>query len=1011
MRRRILQFLVFFIVLSLCLVLGLWGYISTHQEQIGILLSNQLSSTFKTPISLKQARLGFHPVPTLDFSELSISSGPGLKAFIPQLHVQLSWDDLIQGQFNSIQLTAIRPEIYWQQPSSTPGQTKASDTPSFEIEHMALPQLRLSIKKGHIYFSNAEPQKDLPWQLSEVDLDIRSVKHSQNIKIQGNANLRQGNGESMPISSQLDISDISNGLSNARLSALVEVQHMQIADAWQKDWPVRIRGIFDLHTNWQGSLNHGLKGNTTLTQTNTPIQVERNGSTPLTISELALSMRVTEDADRFSFDSTTLSLDKKNFQLEGFTSKHQTHFGVTINCDHIALTDLYAWLPAKQAEQLSKIASQGTITLHNMTLDSHQWPPSLNDVESVRANVDLQQLQINDFSQGPVRLSLSGSPQKIYLTSSPLRFDLPAGHIEGPLDVKLSHKDANIWQLNANLSQLSYQLAGMTQKQRQDPGELSCSIEKKNSGWSISQGTFKVPALNVNYSGWITAKDHWQVKIDIPELELSDFGQEISLLQWMELRGKVAVEETISQAPGADLVSLGKLTLTDCAISPTHTIAPIHHINGTAYQTGLSLEATDLQVGLGQSQLTVDAKIDNLRQPVAKIHARAKEVIAQDLIFHSPTAILHDLDGRIDIHAGGIDFERATVRLDQGTTATVTGSLNFHGPDLQLRVEAPYGDIDEVIALWHGPPGHGHTNGELVHHQVDPNKETLHIRAQVGRGTISGFQFSNATATIHYSYGRLRIEPLLFEADSGYGNGKVILYQSASPATLHIEGTVVNIDADKIYSQLLKHTGLVTGQLTGDFSINGPVGSTFLPNSNGVFSLTIKNGVLRKFKVLSKAFSLLNIAQLFSFKLPDMAQEGMPFSRLTSDISLKNGTLHSENLRIDSAAMNTVLAGDLNLVDSQIDLIMGIKPLGTVDTVFTRLPVAGWLLTGNERAVLSANFAITGSFSEPHVEMLPLSSLSDKVIGIFKRTLTLPGTLFKDPEKVLTNPDRSLQDD
>lgn len=1006
MRRRILLTFILLIGLLLCLSIGLWGYIATHQEQIGAMISSRLSDNLKTPVTLKKARLGFHPRPTLDFTEITIEANHRFKATIPQLHVRVSWRDLLQGQLAHSHITVVDPQIYLlphtlQAPSDA---TPSSGTP-FDWRKAHLPQLHITIERGEIHL--AAPHGDTPqfWQISELAAKL-TPSGKTGLSFQGSGNLHLPDGSIATIFSRIELSGMTHELGLATVQAQGKVSNMTLPASLQKAWPFQIDGRLNIQSDWRGNFHDGLRLQATVKPTAAPLQLRHANAPTIQVNQCTLSCRLQQTDELFTFDEATLSLNKMKLSGQGFWSSDLSHYGITANSNAIMLEDLYSWLPAKLSRNIVSIAPQGRLTLKTLKLDSQQWPPTLSEIQAIHLDTNLTRLNLGSWSQGPVNVTLDGSAQALYLTSTPLRLAATAGHIAWPLDIKLSQRDKQQWQLHANLKQMTYNAARVVAKKADNDGQLSCTFESNPHGWQLSSGTLTLPHIGVDFSGTFRSADSYQLQVNIPELELAHLGPNIQLLKQMNLRGKIAVEETLTQTPGQPLDAQGTLTLTDCAISPTHVIAPIHTINGQARLSGKSLDATDLKVGLGDSQLRVNAHLDDITHPVAQIHARATDIFAKDLVFNSPTARLHDLDGRIAIHAHGIDFTRATVRLDQGTTATVTGTLKFHGPDLQLLVEAPFANVDEVIALWHGSANHGHT-GQWPHHEItDDEQETLHIRAMVDKGIISGFEFSDATGTIHYRYGRLRIEPLLFEADAGYGSGRVLLYQTTDPATLQIEGTVVNIDADKVYSQLLKHTGLVTGRLTGDFSISGPIGSTFLPNSNGLFSVTIQDGVLRKFKVLSKAFSLLNVAQLFTFSLPDMAKEGMPFSRLTSDVILEDGVLRSENLRIDSAAMNTVLAGELDLVNNDLDLIMGIKPLGTVDTVFTRIPVAGWLLTGDDRAVLSANFEIKGSFSDPKVEMMPLTSLSNKVFGIFKRTLTLPGTLIKDPEKVLTNPDR-----
>jgi hypothetical protein len=147
---------------------------------------------------------------------------------------------------------------------------------------------------------------------------------------------------------------------------------------------------------------------------------------------------------------------------------------------------------------------------------------------------------------------------------------------------------------------------------------------------------------------------------------------------------------------------------------------------------------------------------------------------------------------------------------------------------------------------------------------------------------------------------------------------------------------------------------------------------------------------------LSKVFSLLNVSQILTFNLPDMAQEGMPFNRLKGNFSLSKGILSTDDLFVDSNAMNLSLVGNADLVEQKLDLVLGVKPLRTVDKIVTQIPIAGWLLTGEEKALITAHFEIKGKSEDPEVTPIPITSVSEKVLGIFKRVLGLPGKVVTD---------------
>jgi hypothetical protein len=354
--------------------------------------------------------------------------------------------------------------------------------------------------------------------------------------------------------------------------------------------------------------------------------------------------------------------------------------------------------------------------------------------------------------------------------------------------------------------------------------------------------------------------------------------------------------------------------------------------------------------------------------------------------------MLREVHGGLRISAAGMDFLGIRARLDGGTAAVVDGSLrNYADPVLELHVTASYGNIDEIIALWQRPAASPvpSPTGKA------PRRGTYRILAEVEQGQLGELRFEKAVGTITLPERDLLIYPLQFHIGAGQCLGQVLLTRGAGTVPLlRISGAVENVDAAAIYSQLLKRRGLISGKLRGDFYLQGEAGKNFLASSSGGGNVVIDKGVLRKFRFISKVFSILNVSQILNFKLPDMAEEGMPFRRLSATFALQEGVLSTENFLIDSNAMNLSLIGDVDLREERLDLLLGVKPLRTVDRIITRIPVAGWLLTGEEKALLTAHFLIRGPSDDPEVVPVPITSLSEKVIGIFSRILGLPGKLI-----------------
>jgi hypothetical protein len=87
--------------------------------------------------------------------------------------------------------------------------------------------------------------------------------------------------------------------------------------------------------------------------------------------------------------------------------------------------------------------------------------------------------------------------------------------------------------------------------------------------------------------------------------------------------------------------------------------------------------------------------------------------------------------------------------------------------------------------------------------------------------------------------------------------------------------------------------------------------------------------------------------------------------------------------------------GHLNLRQNIIDAKVGVLPLVTVDTLLSKIPLIGYILTGKRKGLLVFYFDVKGPISDPAVSMISVTSVGDAILGIIGRTLTTPIRLFK----------------
>jgi uncharacterized protein YhdP len=159
---------------------------------------------------------------------------------------------------------------------------------------------------------------------------------------------------------------------------------------------------------------------------------------------------------------------------------------------------------------------------------------------------------------------------------------------------------------------------------------------------------------------------------------------------------------------------------------------------------------------------------------------------------------------------------------------------------------------------------------------------------------------------------------------------------------------------------------------------------------NGRLRFEMENGVIERFNILSKIFSILNVSQLLKGRLPDLKTKGLPYHNITATIHINHGTASTDDFLVDSDAMKITLFGKVNLSKNSIDARIGVHPLVTIDTILSHVPVAGYILMGKDKGFISYFYDVKGNLDDPKIEAIPLKSIEEPSWGVIKRLLETP---------------------
>ncbi len=206
---------------------------------------------------------------------------------------------------------------------------------------------------------------------------------------------------------------------------------------------------------------------------------------------------------------------------------------------------------------------------------------------------------------------------------------------------------------------------------------------------------------------------------------------------------------------------------------------------------------------------------------------------------------------------------------------------------------------------------------------------------------------------------------------------------------LNLTGEAADIGA------LLADTGIsrnVMGRAGFTLSLKSEPGDpqTILKTMDGTAAVTITDGTIRRLSLLSKVMSTMQISNYLRLKFPKLDTEGIPFDSITGDCVIEDGTLRTENLYFNSRVMKITTVGSYDTVHDNLDMVMGYQLLQTIDLIVNKIPVVGYILTGEDGNLFTTYFKVSGSIKDPTVEPMTLQALGKGTLNIFTRIFHFP---------------------
>ncbi len=167
--------------------------------------------------------------------------------------------------------------------------------------------------------------------------------------------------------------------------------------------------------------------------------------------------------------------------------------------------------------------------------------------------------------------------------------------------------------------------------------------------------------------------------------------------------------------------------------------------------------------------------------------------------------------------------------------------------------------------------------------------------------------------------------------------------------------------------------------------------TNFFETLAGDMTVTVRDGTLNKFTLLSRLLSFIDIKNWLSAQIPDPRVAGVPFKTIFTDFKGKGGLFYTNNFALQGPVMDVTAEGSVQFGADRLDMQVGMFPFDTVDWVLNHIPVIGERIGSGTGKLVAAYFQVSGPLSDPSITPKPITSVAQFI----KKTLGMPINLIR----------------
>jgi len=345
-------------------------------------------------------------------------------------------------------------------------------------------------------------------------------------------------------------------------------------------------------------------------------------------------------------------------------------------------------------------------------------------------------------------------------------------------------------------------------------------------------------------------------------------------------------------------------------------------------------------------------------------------------------ASLRFKEDRLDIRSGNIKSDQSGVKFS---------GVYQRGnePSLDLNLAGKRLNIDEFLPE---PKDKETSLMDRLNQSEFFAKGKGKIRFNLDKLDYKLFTLDQVAGSMVLNNREIEMKDLVFDSNASIKSGGRMLIDAKGVG--HFEGSIQARDMET--KNLFSFFGDVFEKsLSGDVKTvdarlkgSGKDWKEIFSSLSGNLSMDVQSGSINLEKLQR------GVRRLFSsIPQPNPVENEAPssFKQISGDFVTKDGVFETQNFVVETEDRRTSIVGTFDLVNNQMDTVVGIAPLAGLDRFLTQIPVVGKIITGgDEKSILKSYYTVKGDFNNPEVTVTPFTSLGKRVMGIFQAILETP---------------------